>query len=93
VISGAEFGAMSDEEALARIDDVGVIARVSPGHKVRLVAPGSTACRAGHQRESSARRRRLAGPRAGRSTAGSAGFSRAIALDNHPIMSDTLLQD
>jgi P-type Ca2+ transporter type 2C len=37
VISGAEFGAMSDEEALARIDDIGVIARVSPGHKVRLV--------------------------------------------------------
>ncbi len=37
VITGAEFGAMTDEEALARIDDVGVIARVSPRHKVRLV--------------------------------------------------------
>ncbi|HTR94561.1 MAG TPA: HAD-IC family P-type ATPase [Trebonia sp.] len=37
VIGGAEFGAMDDEEALARIDDVGVIARVSPQHKVRLV--------------------------------------------------------
>ena len=37
VISGAEFGAMSDEEALAKIDDIGVIARVSPQHKVRLV--------------------------------------------------------
>jgi Ca2+-transporting ATPase len=37
VISGTEFGAMSDEEALARIGDVGVIARVSPQHKVRLV--------------------------------------------------------
>jgi len=36
-ISGAEFGAMSDEEALAKIDDVGVIARVSPQHKVRLI--------------------------------------------------------
>jgi P-type Ca2+ transporter type 2C len=37
VLTGTEFGAMSDEEALARIDDVGVIARVSPAHKVRLV--------------------------------------------------------
>jgi Ca2+-transporting ATPase len=37
VISGAEFGAMTDQEALARIDEVGVIARVSPEHKVRLV--------------------------------------------------------
>ena len=37
VISGAEFGAMSDEEALAKIDGIGVIARVSPEHKVRLV--------------------------------------------------------
>jgi Ca2+-transporting ATPase len=37
VITGAEFGAMSDDEALAKIDDVGVIARVSPAHKVRLV--------------------------------------------------------
>jgi P-type Ca2+ transporter type 2C len=37
VISGADFGAMSDEEALARIDDIGVLARVSPQHKVRLV--------------------------------------------------------
>jgi Ca2+-transporting ATPase len=37
VISGAEFGAMSDDEALDTIDDIGVIARVSPEHKVRLV--------------------------------------------------------
>ena len=37
VISGAEFGAMSDEEALAKVDGIGVIARVSPQHKVRLV--------------------------------------------------------
>ena len=37
VITGAEFGAMSDEEALDKIDDVGVIARVTPEHKVRLV--------------------------------------------------------
>ena len=37
VISGAEFAAMSDEQALNRIDDIGVIARVSPQHKVRLV--------------------------------------------------------
>jgi P-type Ca2+ transporter type 2C len=37
VITGAEFGAMSDEEALAKVDGIGVIARVSPEHKVRLV--------------------------------------------------------
>jgi P-type Ca2+ transporter type 2C len=37
VISGAEFAAMSDEEAAERIADVGVIARVTPEHKVRLV--------------------------------------------------------
>jgi Ca2+-transporting ATPase len=37
VITGAEFGAMTDDEALAAIDDVGVIARVTPEHKVRLV--------------------------------------------------------
>jgi P-type Ca2+ transporter type 2C len=37
VITGAEFGAMSDEEALAKVGDIGVIARVTPEHKVRLV--------------------------------------------------------
>jgi len=37
VISGAEFGAMSDDEAMEAIADVGVIARVTPEHKVRLV--------------------------------------------------------
>jgi P-type Ca2+ transporter type 2C len=37
VISGAEFAAMSDEQALNTIGDIGVIARVSPQHKVRLV--------------------------------------------------------
>ena len=37
VITGAEFGSMSDEEALAEIDGIGVIARVTPEHKVRLV--------------------------------------------------------
>jgi Ca2+-transporting ATPase len=36
-ISGAEFGAMTDEEVLREIDGVGVIARVTPEHKVRLV--------------------------------------------------------
>src|SRR4029079_8050177 len=34
---GAEWGAMSDEEAEKQIDGVGVIARVTPEHKVRLV--------------------------------------------------------
>ena len=37
VISGAEFAAMNDDEAADRIADVGVIARVTPEHKVRLM--------------------------------------------------------
>ena len=37
VITGAEFAAMGDDEALAKIDDIGVIARVTPEDKVRLV--------------------------------------------------------
>jgi Ca2+-transporting ATPase len=36
-ITGAEFAAMSDEELLEAIDDIGVIARVTPEDKVRLV--------------------------------------------------------
>ena len=36
-ITGAEFSAMSDEEASRAIDDIGVIARVTPEDKVRLV--------------------------------------------------------
>ena len=36
-ITGAEFAAYSDEEADRRIDDIGVIARVAPEDKVRLV--------------------------------------------------------
>jgi Ca2+-transporting ATPase len=37
VITGAEFGSTGDDEALSAIDEVGVIARVTPEHKVRLV--------------------------------------------------------
>lgn len=36
-ITGAEFAAMSDEQLLAQVDDIGVIARVAPEDKVRLV--------------------------------------------------------
>jgi Ca2+-transporting ATPase len=36
-MSGADFAALSDEEALRQIDEIGVIARVTPEHKVRLV--------------------------------------------------------
>jgi Ca2+-transporting ATPase len=36
-ITGAEFAAMSDEEAVRQIDGIGVIARVSPEDKVHLV--------------------------------------------------------
>jgi Ca2+-transporting ATPase len=34
---GTEFAALSEEERLARIDDVGVVGRVAPEHKVLLV--------------------------------------------------------
>jgi Ca2+-transporting ATPase len=37
VLTGAEFGELDDDEAVRVIDDVGVIARVTPEHKVRLV--------------------------------------------------------
>ncbi len=36
-VTGAEFAAMSDAEADASVDEIGVIARVAPEHKVRLV--------------------------------------------------------
>jgi Ca2+-transporting ATPase len=36
-ITGAEFRAMSDEEAIVEIDNIGVIARVAPEDKVHLV--------------------------------------------------------
>src|SRR3954451_1046681 len=36
-LTGAEFAAMSDDEAVRRIDEIGVIARVAPEHKVHLV--------------------------------------------------------
>jgi Ca2+-transporting ATPase len=36
-ITGAQFAEMSEEEADAEIDDIGVIARVTPEQKVRLV--------------------------------------------------------
>ncbi len=36
-ITGAEFSAMSDQEANDQIDEIGVIARVAPEDKVRLV--------------------------------------------------------
>ena len=36
-ITGAEFAAMSDEELLAQLPEIGVIARVAPEDKLRLV--------------------------------------------------------
>jgi Ca2+-transporting ATPase len=36
-ITGVEFAAMNDERLSREIDDIGVIARVAPEHKVRLV--------------------------------------------------------
>jgi Ca2+-transporting ATPase len=34
---GTEFAALSEQERLARIDDIGVVGRVAPEHKVLLV--------------------------------------------------------
>jgi Ca2+-transporting ATPase len=36
-ITGAEFAAMSDDDLVAQLDEIGVIARVTPEDKVRLV--------------------------------------------------------
>ena len=36
-LTGAQFAAMSDDELLAHLPDIGVIARVAPEDKVRLV--------------------------------------------------------
>ena len=36
-VTGTEFAAMSDEELLGQIDEIGVVARVAPEDKVRLV--------------------------------------------------------
>ncbi len=44
-ITGAEFGALSEEQAQAQIGEIGVIARVAPEDKVRLV---NVLKRAGH---------------------------------------------
>jgi Ca2+-transporting ATPase len=44
-ITGAEFGALSDEDAQRQIGEIGVVARVTPEHKVRLV---NVLKRAGH---------------------------------------------
>jgi Ca2+-transporting ATPase len=44
-ITGAEFAAMSDDEAAKQINDIGVIARVTPEHKVHLI---DVLKRAGH---------------------------------------------
>ncbi len=41
VLSGTEFAAMSEEEALARIDDIGAIGRVSPEHVAAPVGPAT----------------------------------------------------
>ena len=60
-MTGAEFGALSDDEADRQVDDIGVFARVAPEHKVRLVevlkAEGQ------HRRDDRRRRQRRPGHR------------------------------
>ena len=63
-ISGAEFKAMSDEELDAAIGDIGVIARVAPEDKVRLVDTLEAEGR--HRRDDRRRRQRRAGAEEGR---------------------------
>jgi Ca2+-transporting ATPase len=36
-LTGAEFAAMSDEELASSLDEIGVVARVAPEDKIRLV--------------------------------------------------------
>ena len=45
VLTGAEFGAMSDEEALARMDDVGLVLGSAPSTR-----PGWSTCSGGKAR-------------------------------------------
>ena len=58
-ITGAEFKAMSDDELDAAIDEIGVIARVAPEDKVRLVETPEAQGR--HRRDDRRRRERRAG--------------------------------
>jgi len=37
VVTGAELGRLTDDELAERVDDLGVVARVAPEHKVRVV--------------------------------------------------------
>ena len=37
-MTGADFRALSDDEAMRQIDDIGVLARVSPEDKLRIVS-------------------------------------------------------
>ncbi|RPJ50010.1 MAG: HAD family hydrolase, partial [Chloroflexi bacterium] len=37
-LTGAQFAAMSDEELISKLDDIGVVARVAPEDKIRLVS-------------------------------------------------------
>ena len=63
-ITGAEFAAMSDDELLAQIDEIGVIARVTPEDKVRLV--DTLKAEGPHRRDDRRRRERRAGAQARR---------------------------
>ena len=63
-ITGAEFKAMSDAELDKAIDDVGVIARVAPEDKVRLVEIAQA--QGGHRGDDRRRRERCAGAEGGR---------------------------
>ena len=63
-LTGAEFAAMSDETLLHDLPDIGVIARVAPEDKIRLVHLLQE--QAEHRRHDRRRRERRAGAEEGR---------------------------
>ena len=80
-ITGAEFAAMSDEQAVTEIDDIGVIARVTPEQKVRLV---DILKRKGHVVGDDRRRRQRRARRSSRPTSASRWASPAPRSPRRP---------
>ena len=63
-LTGAEFAAMSDDELIAELDQIGVVARVAPEDKIRLVSTLQAPVQ--HRRDDRRRRERRAGAQEGR---------------------------
>ena len=63
-LTGAEFAALTDEELAAQLPEIGVVARVAPEDKIRLVH--SLQLQSQHRGDDRRRRERRAGPQEGR---------------------------